>query len=74
MSVTTVPKKGYKSVPWLFGKEIEIPEEWEVKKLENLTDKIGDGIHSTPRYVEHSEYYFINGNNLINGKITYSEK
>ena len=66
-------KKGYKSVPWLFGKEIEIPEEWEVKKLNEITNKIGDGIHSTPEYVEHSEYYFINGNNLINGKITYFE-
>ena len=29
-------KKGYKSVPWLFGKEIEIPEEWEVKRLGQL--------------------------------------
>ncbi len=63
----------FKKVPWLFGKEIEIPEEWEVKKLNEITNKIGDGIHSTPEYVEHSEYYFINGNNLINGKITYFE-
>ena len=31
-------KKGYKLVPWLFGKEIEIPEEWEVKELETLVD------------------------------------
>ena len=31
MSLAT-PRKGYKSVPWLFGKEIEIPDEWEVKK------------------------------------------
>ena len=73
MSQVLKPKKGYKSVPWLFGKEIEIPEEWEVKKLNEITNKIGDGIHSTPEYVEHSEYYFINGNNLINGKITYFE-
>jgi len=27
------PKKGYKLVKWLFGKEIEIPEEWELKKF-----------------------------------------
>jgi type I restriction enzyme, S subunit len=28
MSLVT-PKKGYKLVPWLFGKEIEIPQEWD---------------------------------------------
>ena len=34
------PKKGYKSVPWLFGKEIEIPEEWEkVKLIEKCNEK-----------------------------------
>ena len=35
MSLVT-PRKGYKSVPWLFGKEIEIPEEWEVKKIDDV--------------------------------------
>ena len=28
----------FKKVPWLFGKEIEIPEDWEVKELETLVD------------------------------------
>ena len=41
-----------------------IPESWEIDKLENLTTKIGDGLHGTPKYVEQSDYYFINGNNL----------
>ena len=45
----------------------KIPESWEIDKLENLTTKIGDGLHGTPKYVEESDYYFINGNNL-NGK------
>ena len=31
-------KKGYKLVPWLFGKEIEIPEEWEVKKCSKILE------------------------------------
>lgn len=35
---------------------------------------IGDGLHGTPHYVDESEYYFINGNNLNNGKITYDNK
>ena len=36
------PRKGYKSVPWLFGKEIEIPEEWEVNKLSDSCEKTKD--------------------------------
>ena len=49
----------------------KIPEHWKIDKLHLLTEKIGDGIHSTPNYVDESEYFFINGNNLINGKITF---
>ena len=26
----------FKKVPWLFGKEIEIPEEWEIKQLRDV--------------------------------------
>jgi type I restriction enzyme, S subunit len=36
MSLVT-PRKGYKSVPWLFGKEIEIPQEWEVKRVGSIS-------------------------------------
>ena len=42
MSLVT-PRKGYKSVPWLFGKEIEIPQEWEVKRLDEIGEIIGGG-------------------------------
>lgn len=47
----------------------EIPEEWKKSKLEDLSSKIGDGLHATPEYVDDSNFYFINGNNLNNGKI-----
>jgi len=30
---------------------------------------LGDGLHGTPQYSKDGEYYFINGNNLINGTI-----
>ena len=30
---------------------------------------MGDGLHGTPKYDNQGEYYFINGNNLDNGKI-----
>lgn len=43
--------------------------EWEVKKLGGIANKIGDGLHGTPDYTDNSEYYFINGNNLVNGRI-----
>ena len=37
------PKKGYKLAKWYFGKHLEIPEEWEEKKLENIVDVFGSG-------------------------------
>lgn len=40
-------------------------------KLEDITDKIGDGIHGTPEYDDNGEYYFVNGNNLVAGDIVF---
>ena len=51
----------------------EIPEEWSIVKLSDLSQKIGDGLHGTPKYVENSDYYFINGNNLVCGKVELYE-
>lgn len=42
---------------------------WHKKPLKSLCTRIGDGLHGTPTYDENSEFYFINGNNLKNGKI-----
>ena len=47
----------------------EFSGEWEMKSFGEITEKIGDGLHGTPIYVENSDFYFINGNNLVNGKI-----
>lgn len=44
-------------------------KEWKKYKLSNITSKLGDGLHGTPKYDNNGEYYFINGNNLENGKI-----
>lgn len=41
----------------------------DYKKLSKLCSKIGDGLHGTPEYSNDSDIYFINGNNLNNGKI-----
>jgi len=46
-----------------------IPKDWDVVKLNLLSNDIGDGIHSTPKYVDSSNYFFVNGNNLSDGRI-----
>jgi len=38
-------------------------------KIVSLLDDYGDGIHGTPVYSDTGEYYFINGNNLNDGRI-----
>lgn len=52
----------------------EIPEHWSIKKLEFLTEKIGDGLHGTPIYLDGTDFYFINGNNLAGGRISITEQ
>lgn len=57
-------KEGYKKTElgW-------IPEEWEAIILSNISSKIGDGLHGTPEYNINGEYHFINGNNLVKGRV-----
>jgi type I restriction enzyme S subunit len=43
--------------------------EWKTYKLDEIATKLGDGLHGTPKYDDAGEYYFINGSNLVNGKI-----
>ena len=47
--------------------------EWKEYKLNDLVTKLGDGLHGTPKYDPNGDYYFINGSNLINGKISVNE-
>ena len=42
-------------------------------KLRDFLSDFGDGIHGTPNYDDSGDYYFINGNNLENGKIKITE-
>ena len=50
-------------------KDGELPDGWEYKDLKDITSLLGDGLHGTPKYSDNGEYYFINGNNLTDGKI-----
>jgi type I restriction enzyme S subunit len=54
----------------MFGDPETNPKEWPCLTLDKITYKLGDGLHGTPVYDEDGDYYFINGNNLIDGKIT----
>jgi type I restriction enzyme S subunit len=47
--------------------------EWKVMKLGEITTILGDGLHGTPKYTVSGDYYFINGNNLNDGKIEIKE-
>lgn len=46
---------------------------WKTYLLSDISSKIGDGLHGTPKYDGNGDYYFINGNNLINGSIVFKE-
>jgi type I restriction enzyme, S subunit len=50
-----------------------IPQSWKWTRLGNFVSLLGDGIHGTPEYDNNGDYYFINGNNLIDGKIEFKE-
>lgn len=50
-------------------KPFDIPKVWEWARMQTLVFLLGDGLHGTPNYTNGTKYYFINGNNLNNGKI-----
>lgn len=52
----------------------DLPEHWAVRKLSSLTQRIGDGLHGTPEYDDEGGCYFINGNNLVSGRIVITDK
>ena len=63
--------KKQKPLPPISEDEIpyELPDGWVWTRLQSLVTILGDGLHGTPIYTNDTNYYFINGNNLSNGKI-----
>jgi len=51
----------------------ELPEGWKCEQIKEITTVLGDGLHGTPIYSDEGDYYFINGNNLSDGKIEIKE-
>ena len=48
--------------------------DWPQVTIEEITTTLGDGLHSTPTYSKNGDYYFINSNNLCDGRITFDHK
>lgn len=65
------PKKGEKVPELRFA---GFADDWEERKLSEGTSKIGDGLHGTPNYSDNGDVFFINGNNLVNGKIVITKE
>jgi len=53
----------------MFGDPIINEKNWDAVKLNVACNRIGDGLHGTPKYDEDGVYPFINGNNLKDGVI-----
>ena len=50
----------------------EIPKEWKIVQLSDLTMKITDGVHKTPHYLSRG-VPFLSVNNLRHGRIDFSD-
>ncbi|WP_299667853.1 restriction endonuclease subunit S [uncultured Psychromonas sp.] len=63
--------KKTKALPEITQNEVLsiLPKGWVNCRLNDLVYLLGDGLHGTPEYSTEGDYYFINGNNLKNGKI-----
>ena len=61
------PKKGYKFEKWLFGKTIEIPEEWEKTEQRNVCEFINGYAFSESEFTTQG-YLVIRIQNLTGGK------
>lgn len=57
----------------MFGDPVRNNRGWDTDRLDDLCNGIGDGLHGTPEYDENGKYPFINGNNLIDGKIVITD-
>jgi len=60
----------FKKVPWLFGKEIEIPEEWDFETMEIITSQITYGLTVRPKFVEKG-IPLISAREIRTGKINF---
>ena len=60
---------GAKMVVENYKPKITIDPEWDMVELQSISTKLGDGLHGTPTYSQDGEYFFVNGNNLLDNKV-----
>lgn len=54
----------------MFGDPVTNPKGWEVRKLEDVTNKITDGVHAKPKYTE-TGIPFISVKDITTGKLIF---
>ena len=65
---------GARQVVENYKPHINIDPEWEMVELQSISTKLGDGLHGTPIYSDEGEYFFVNGNNLRENKVTIKQE
>ena len=65
-------KSGYRRVKWIFGKEIEVPDEWIKTNLNAICRSIRDGTHTPPRRTS-SGIPLLSAQNIMNNGINWKE-
>ena len=65
-------KSGYRRVKWLFGKEIEVPDEWIKTNLNAVCRSVRDGTHTPPRRTS-SGIPLLSAQNIMNNGINWKE-
>ncbi len=63
--------KKFKKVKWYFGKEIEIPIEWELKQVKDITNINSEQIKDN---YPHEEIEYVDISSINNFQITHLEK
>jgi len=74
VQVLQKPRPGYKLVKWLFRKDIEIPQEWEIKKIKDLTKvSVGLVINPSTYFDENGTVPMITGKNVTENGIVLDD-
>jgi type I restriction enzyme, S subunit len=69
------PRKGYKLVTWLFGKMIEIPEEWEKTTTgKHVSILLGNAFASNEFSKNPNDVKLLRGDNIGEGTTRWKEK
>ena len=66
--------KKFKKVKWLFGKTIEIPEEWEVEQFKDnfsIKGRIGWQGLTTKEYKKNGKHHLVTGTDFKGGRIMW---